>query len=66
MLRPVDWQIVNDVLNGRVTFFVKVHRSKRNDYRTVQMLDISVGVNSQAVGEKALRTHHKAFYLSCL
>jgi len=65
MLRRVDWQIVTDVLSGRKTFFVRVQRSKRNDYRTVQMLDISVGVNRKAIGGKALRTQHKAFYISC-
>ena len=51
---------VTDILKGRMTFFVRVQRSKKNDYRTVQMLDISVGVNRQAVGGKALRTQHKA------
>jgi len=65
MLRHVDWQIVTDVLNGRMTFFDRVQRSKRNDYRTVQMVDFSVGVNRQATGGKALRTQHKTFYLSC-
>jgi hypothetical protein len=60
MLRRADWQIVTDVLKGRMTF-VRVQRSKRNDYRTVQMIDISLGVNRKAVGGKTLRTQQEAF-----
>jgi hypothetical protein len=50
---------------GVMTFFVMGQRSKKNDYRTVQMLDINVGVNKQAVGGKALRTQHKVFNFFC-
>jgi hypothetical protein len=61
MLRRVDWQVVTDVLSGRMAFFVRVQRFKRNDYWTVQMLDISVGVNRQAIGKQALPHNTKLF-----
>jgi hypothetical protein len=48
-----------------MTFIFRVQGSKRNDYRTVQKLDINVRVKRQPVGEKALRKQHKAFNLSC-